>query len=95
MNTDQLKLLAERASSLEDRTATRLPEVRERIAAARRRRVVGTVAGAAGLVVALVLGIQLVTDAPGQDSPDPAPDSDALATQPEPGRAGWPPRPTS
>lgn len=85
MNTEQLKRLAERASTIEDRTATRLPEVHERIAAARRRRVLGTVAGAAGLVVALVLGVQLITDAPNQDSPDPAPDSDARAPQPEPG----------
>lgn len=85
MNTDQLKLLAERASTIEDRAATRLPEVHERIAAARRRRVVGIVAGAAGLVVALVLGVQLISDAPRQDSPDPAPDRDAGVTQPEPG----------
>ncbi len=85
MNTDQLKLLAERASTLEDRTATRLPEVHERIASARRRRVVVAVAGASAAVVALVLGVQLITDAPDSNSPDPAPDSDAGAAQPEPG----------
>jgi hypothetical protein len=87
MNGEDLKFLAERASTLEDRTPVRLEEIHGRIAVAHRRRVVGTLAGAACLVVALVVALQIVTRAPGDSSPEPAPNPlpERSGTMPEPG----------
>ena len=97
MNGEDLRFLAERATTLDDRSAVRLEEVHDRITVARRRRTVSALAGAACLVVALVVGIQVVTGGRDNASPDPAPTPspapDQAATQPEVGTC-WnvPPR---
>lgn len=58
MNPEGLKVLAERASSVEGRASTRLDEVHARIAQARRRRQAGAI-GAAVVAVVLALSVGL------------------------------------
>ena len=73
MNGEDLKFLASRASTLEDRTAVRVEELHDRIAVARRRRTASALVGAACVVVALIVAIQVVTGARNNASPDPLP----------------------
>src|SRR4051812_33748903 len=60
MNGPDLRFLAERATALDDHTHERLDEVHARIEVAHRRRSIGAAAGAAALVVALMVGRALV-----------------------------------
>jgi hypothetical protein len=60
VNTDHLRVLADRADSIEGRAATRLDEVHQGIQRARRRRAAGAVTGAAALVLAILIGVALV-----------------------------------
>jgi hypothetical protein len=80
MNGPDLRFLAERASVLEDRTRDRLDEVHARIAVARERRRTGAALGAAGLVVALIVGLAIVQHGRGLDSPEPAPNPSPTST---------------
>lgn len=59
MNTDDLRVLAERADSVQGRVTTRLGEVQHRIVRARRRRAAGAIAAAATAVLAVVLASTL------------------------------------
>jgi hypothetical protein len=80
MRPEDLKVLTERAVSVEGRPAQRLDEVHERIAVARRRRQVGTVSAAVvAVVLALTAGVGLLaltrTDDTGPAKPVPRPTS--------------------
>jgi hypothetical protein len=61
MNGEDLKFLADRAESVVGRADQRLAEVHARIKSARRRRAVGAVAGASVAVLALVVGLGVLT----------------------------------
>ena len=80
MSGPDLRFLAERASVLEDRTAERLTEVHGRIAVARERRRTGTALGAAGLVVAVFVGLAVVQHDRGVNTPAPAPNPTQTGT---------------
>ncbi|WP_243057147.1 septum formation family protein [Nocardioides sp. SR21] len=73
MNGEDLKFLAERSWTLEDRTPERLVDVHHRIAAHRRRRAATALATVAVVLVVLALGIALATTGTTGDIPDPAP----------------------
>jgi hypothetical protein len=60
VNTDDLRVLADRADSIKGRPATRLSEVHQRIRTARRRLAAGAVTGAAALVLAILIAVTLV-----------------------------------
>ncbi len=79
MNGEDLKFLAQRASTIEGGPANRLAEVHERIGVARRRRVMVAVAGTAGLIAAVVLAVQVGTGGTNPESLDPAKRHDASA----------------
>jgi hypothetical protein len=90
MNGEDLKFLADRASTLEDRTGVRVEQVHDRIVATRRRRTVTALGGAVCLVIALVVSIQVVGGSSNRTSPEPAPSptsnpAPGAATLPEPG----------
>jgi hypothetical protein len=67
MNGEDLKFLADRAGAVRGRPDQRLAEVHARIRSARRRPAAGAVAGASALVLAILLGIALVTGPTGTD----------------------------
>ena len=89
MIPENLKVLAERASSIDGRPAERLDEVHERIAHARRRRQIGAVAAAVvAVVLALTAGVGLLaltrTDDTPPATPAPRPTSTPSVLEEEP-----------
>jgi hypothetical protein len=65
MNGEDLKFLADRADTVRGRPDQRLAEVHARIRSARRKRAAGAVAGASAAVLALVIGIAVLTGTTG------------------------------
>lgn len=61
MNVEDLRALAERATDVEGRQSGRLDEVHDRIRTARRRRAAVAGAGAAGLALAVVFGVSMLS----------------------------------
>lgn len=89
MNGEDLKLLARRAESVRGRADQRLEEVHAGIRSARRRRAVEAASGAAALVVAVAVGIALLTGSTGSHQDNAPPISrgttvNTPTTQPEP-----------
>jgi len=93
MSGPDLRFLAERATRLDDHTHERLDEVHARIAVAHQRRSIGVAAGAAALVVALIVGLALVQRGRDVDSPGPVQKPTPTATV-DVGAAAVPPPPT-
>lgn len=86
MTPQDLKVLAERASTVEGRSGTRLDEVRSRIQASRRRRQYGAVgATVVAVVLALTTGVGLLalTDPDRTPPAEPAPRPTATPGVPE------------
>lgn len=78
MNGEDLKFLADRADSVRGRAEQRLAEVHDRIRSARRRRAAEAVAGTSAAVLALVIGIAVLTGPTGSNKdngPPPPVDS--------------------
>lgn len=70
MNGDDLRFLVHRADEVRGRADQRLAEVHTRIASARRRRAVEAAAGTSAAVVALVVGVALLTGPTGAKKDD-------------------------
>jgi hypothetical protein len=70
MNVDDLKYLANRAETVRGRADHRLADVHARITSARRRRAAEAVAGTSAAVLALVVGVVLVTGPTGPKKGD-------------------------
>ena len=86
MNPEDLKVLAERASTVEGRLDKRLDEVHARIRSARRRRHYGAVSAAVvAVVLALTTGVGLLalTDTDRTPPAEPAPRPTAEPSEPE------------
>ena len=86
MKPEDLKVLAERASTVEGRPDTRLDEVHARIRVARRRRQYGAVSAAVvAVVLALTTGVGLLalTDTDRTPPAEPAPRPTAKPSVPE------------
>jgi hypothetical protein len=82
MSGEDLKYLADRADTVRGRPDQRLAEVHARIRSARRRRAMGAVAGMSAAVVAVVVGIAILTGpaAPTKhNAPSPPANSDLPA----------------
>ena len=72
MNAQELKVLADRAATVEGRQAVRLGEVHDRIRTARRQRTAMTLAGTACLVLVVLVGAAILTG-PGNMAQPPVP----------------------
>jgi hypothetical protein len=70
MNGEDLRFLADRADGVRGRADNRLAEVHARIRTARRRRAAEAVAGTSAAVVALVVGVALLTGPTGAKKDD-------------------------
>lgn len=79
---DDLTFLARRAEAVEGRPEQRLAEVRTRIRTSRRRRAAGAVVGVSALVLALLVGIDVLTGPAGRPrgSAPPQPAGSATST---------------
>jgi hypothetical protein len=78
MSDEDLRFLADRADSVRGRPDSRLAEVHARIRTTRRRRAAEAVAGTSAAVVALVVGVALLTGPTGQKKDDgPLPPADS------------------
>lgn len=85
MNSEDLKFLASRAEPVRGRADQRLAEVHARIRSARRRRAAEAVAATSAAVLAIVVGIAVLTGptAPNKHDPPPPPaNSDTQAPNP-------------
>jgi hypothetical protein len=100
VNGEDLKFLAHRADSVRGRADQRLAEVHDRIRSARRRRATAAVAGASAAVLALVIGVAVLTGPTGTNKDDGLiPPAHSPSTTPAPTAAtarqivygdGWP-----
>ena len=76
MNETSIRALAERATTVEDRTGDRVTEIHDRIAAARRHRRASAVAGILAVLLVAAVSVAAVTSSRDDAAPQPAPPPD-------------------